>query len=133
MVTLSPPAAIAALSPALSHYFQGFNSEDYETVASLFAPEGVLRPPFEAGILGPEAIQTYLVAEAGGMRATPLEAKNTALGGGQRQVVVTGRVKALVFTVNVQWTFILDSDDAILEARIKLLASLQDLMQFNAK
>jgi hypothetical protein len=131
MVIQTETFAIATVDPVLDQYFQGFNAEDYDTVAFLFDAEGVLRPPFEEGILGPEAIREYLVNEAKGMRATPLEAKVTALEGGQRQIVVKGRVKAMVFMVNVRWTFILNPDDAILDAHIKLLASLQELMQIN--
>ena len=71
------------------------------------------------------------MTEAKGMRATPMEAEVTSLDHGHRQVVVKGRVKALVFKVNVQWTFTLSDEEMILDAQIKLLASLQELMQIN--
>jgi hypothetical protein len=131
MVTQTESFAIATIAPTLDAYFQGFNSENYDAVASLFHAEGVLRPPFEEGIVGPEAILAYLQREAKGMKATPLEAEVTSQEEGQRQVVVQGKVKALVFMVNVRWTFILNEDDAIMDAHIKLLASLQELMQMN--
>lgn len=131
MVTQTTSFAIAMVDPVLGKYFEGFNNEDYERVAALFDAEGVLSPPFEEGILGPEAIQNYLAAEAKGMRATPLRADAVELEDGKRQVVVKGRVKALVFMVNVQWTFILSQENNILDAHIKLLASLQELMDIN--
>jgi len=131
MVTQTESFAIATLEPTLDQYFRSFNSEDYEAVASLFNAAGVLRPPFEDGIVGPEAILAYLKQEAKGMRATPLDAEATPLEQGQRQVVVQGKVKALVFIVNVRWTFTLNDDDSIADVHIKLLASLQELMQMN--
>lgn len=131
MVTQATPFAIAAINPVIGRYFEGFNSENYDSVASLFDSEGILRPPFEEGILGPEAIKNYLADEAKGMRATPLEAEVVVQENGQRRVTVKGRVKALVFVVNVQWTFVLSQSDTILDAHIKLLASLQELMHIN--
>jgi hypothetical protein len=131
MVTQAESLAIATTEPTVEQYFRDFNREAYDAVASLFHAEGVLRPPFEEGITGPDAICTYLKQEAKGMRATPLEVTTTALGKGHRQVVVQGKVKALVFMVNVRWTFVLNEDNLIVDAHIKLLASLQELMQIN--
>jgi len=131
MVTQAATFQIAAVSPVLGQYFENFNRENYGAVASLFDAEGMLRPPFEEGIVGPEAIHQYLATEAKGMLATPLEAEAIALDDNRRQIVVKGRVKALVFLVNVQWTFVLSANNTILDAHIKLLASLQELMQIN--
>ncbi len=131
MVTQTASFAIATVEPVLGQYFEGFNAGEYERVASLFDAEGVLSPPFEVGILGPAAIRNYLATEAKGMRAFPLDAEVAELEDDQRQIIVKGRVKAMGFMVNVQWTFILSQKDAILNAHIKLLASLQELMQIN--
>jgi hypothetical protein len=131
MITQAAPFSVAAIHPALGQYFENFNSGNYDAVASLFDAEGVLRPPFEEGILGPEAIRSYLATEAKGMKATPLEAETMDLEDGCCRIVVKGRVKALVFLVNLQWTFTLNSADKIQDAHIKLLASLQELMKIN--
>ena len=131
MVTQVEQWAIATVDPVIEQYFEDFNREDYAAVAALLNSDGVLRPPFEEGLIGPEAIQDYLMKEARGMRAIPLGTEVQALESGQRHIIITGRVKALVFIVNVQWTFIVNDDNTILDAHIKLLASLQELMQIN--
>jgi hypothetical protein len=64
------------------------------------------------------------------MRAIPKESQTTPTDEG-RQVTVKGRVKTPLFTVNVQWIFDITTADQIQRTEIKLLASLQDLLQFN--
>jgi hypothetical protein len=98
-------------------------------VAALFAADGVLLAPFEATMVGAEAIYTYLQAEAVSMRATPVEVESETAADGTRCVVVRGRVKTQLFTVSVRWTFALTAADTIQSAEIKLMASLQELMQ----
>ena len=46
------------------HYFQTMNAGEYDATAALFAPTGAMHPPFEQPIEGPDAIATYLKAEA---------------------------------------------------------------------
>ena len=113
-------------------YFDSFNRQDFSTTVALFAPEGALLAPFEQPLEGPEPILAYLEKEAKGMEAAPksLEVTTTPEG---RMVVVKGSVKAIVFNVNVAWTFWLDSCDRIQQVQVKLLASLQELMQFQPK
>ncbi|WOD41489.1 nuclear transport factor 2 family protein [Nodosilinea sp. E11] len=130
---------LAAIAPVVDRYFTGFNAEDYHAVADLFGADGVLFAPFEDPIVGAEAVYTYLQAEAIAMRATPLEAEVTPMSGedqslpedGIQQVVVNGRVKTLLFSVSVRWTFVLTAANTIRSAEIKLLASLQELMAFD--
>ncbi len=129
---------LAAVSPSVDRYFTGFNAEDYRAVAALFETDGVLLAPFEEPIVGPDAIYTYLQAEAINMRATPLAvevAPNPAgpspLETSTQPVVVKGRVKTLLFTVSVRWIFELTATNTIQSVEIKLLASLQELMQFD--
>jgi hypothetical protein len=136
--TAEAPLHLAAVSPSVDRYFTGFNAEDYRAVAALFEADGILLAPFEEPIVGPDAIYTYLQAEAINMRATPLAvevAPNPAgpvpLETGTQQVVVKGRVKTLVFTVSVRWIFELTATNTIQSVEIKLLASLQELMQFD--
>ncbi len=136
--TAEAPLHLAAVSPSVDRYFTGFNAEDYRAVAALFEADGVLLAPFEEPIVGPDAIYTYLQAEAINMRATPLAvevapnpAGPTPLETGTQQVVVKGRVKTLLFTVSVRWIFELTATNTIQSVEIKLLASLQELMQFD--
>jgi ketosteroid isomerase-like protein len=131
MLAQSTPLAPATLEAVIDQYFEGFNQENYGEVAALFCDRGLLLPPFEAEIIGPQAIAHYLQQEAQGMRAIPLERQVELLDQGDHQVTVKGRVKTTLFTVNVQWLFLLDPTGAIQRAEIKLLASLQELLQFN--
>lgn len=121
----------AAVNATVDRYFEQFNDQDFEAVAALFAEQGVLCPPFEAGIVGPEAIARYLTAEAAGMVATPLDREISATPTGGHQAVVKGRVKTPLFSVNVRWTFDLSAHHTLERTEIKLLASLQELLQFN--
>lgn len=110
------------------HYFQTMNAADYEGTAALFAPTGVIQPPFEDPIEGTEAIATYLKAEAKGMQLFPREGIAEALEEDQIQVQVKGKVQTSLFGVNVAWIFILNPKREILYAQIKLLASPQELL-----
>lgn len=122
---------LAAISPIVDRYFVGFNAEDYRSVADLFEADGVLLAPFEEPMHGPEAVYTYLRAEAVDMRAVPLEVETATNAEGTPLVVVKGHVKTLLFTVTVRWTFVVSATDKLQSAEIRLLASLQELMQFN--
>ncbi|NMF85864.1 nuclear transport factor 2 family protein [Nodosilinea sp. P-1105] len=130
------PLAANHLLADLSHataerYFDRFNAQDFNAVAALFSEQGVLIPPFEAGIVGPEAIAQYLKAEATGMQAVPVSSEASPCDQGGQQLVTQGRVKTPLFTVNVRWTFAMSAAGTIDRAEIKLLASLQELLQFN--
>jgi hypothetical protein len=121
---------MATMCPVVDRYFAGFNAEDYRAVAALFEPNGVLLAPFEDPIVGSEAIYAYLTAEAVAMRATPMEVDISPADDGAQQVVVKGRVKTRLFSVNVRWTFVL-LENALKSVEIKLLASLQELVQLD--
>lgn len=109
-------------------YFQTMNAADYEGTAALFAPTGVMHPPFEEPIEGTEAIATYLKAEAKGMQLFPREGIAETLEEDQIQVRVKGKVQTSLFGVNVAWIFILNPEREILYTQIKLLASPQELL-----
>jgi hypothetical protein len=134
--TISAGSADAPTPAVIDRYFTGFNQEDYRAVADLFAPDGVMLAPFEEPLQGAEAIYTYLQAEAVNMRAQPKDIQTTLNPDGTQQVVVKGGVKTLLFTVNVRWTFNIASSHRapmgqIQSVEIKLLASLQELMQLD--
>lgn len=124
------PLATATLDAIATRYFEAFNREDYAAVAALFHADGLLCPPFEAGIVGPAAISQYLAQEAAGMRAvvTGLESHDIHPEADHHRVVAKGRVKTPLFSVNVQWTFEIAADGHIRRADITLLAALQELL-----
>jgi hypothetical protein len=109
-------------------YFETMNASDYEATAALFAEMGVMHPPFEEAIQGSDAIATYLNAEAKGMQLFPTKGIAETLEDQQTQIQVTGKVQTPWFGVNVSWTFVLSPEEEILNARIKLLASPQELL-----
>jgi hypothetical protein len=109
-------------------YFETMNASDYEATAALFAEMGVMHPPFEEAIQGSDAIATYLNAEAKGMQLFPTKGIAETLEDQQIQIQVTGKVQTPWFGVNVSWTFVLSPEEEILNARIKLLASPQELL-----
>jgi hypothetical protein len=118
------------LDSVAERYFEHFNQGNYAVVATLFDDEGCLCPPFEDAIVGPPAIAAYLAQEASGMQAILKESRTQITDYG-RQIKVKGRVKTPLFTGNVQWMFDITTADQIQRAEIKLLASLQELLQFN--
>ncbi len=114
--------------PAVLGYFETFNSGDFEATASFFDAEGVLHAPFADPIVGQSAIATYLKTEALGMKLNPQQGLSQTLEDGNIQVQVNGLVQTAVFSVNVKWLFILNSQPAIVSATVKLLASPQELL-----
>jgi len=131
--------AIAGISePVISRYFETLNAADYPATATLFAADGVMCPPFDAEIVGEEAIATYLKAEAKGMMFHPREGLVEPLDGSLNDRLdcethythykVTGKVQTPFFGVNVNWLFVLNPQSEILSVKVKLLASPQELL-----
>ena len=125
--------------PAILNYFGLLNAERYAEAAALFAEDGVLYPPFESGVVGPVAIAYYLETEAQGMRLQPREGiTETDPGDGHgdgapvEQVQVVGKVQTSMFSVNVKWLFTLNAQGHLLSARVKLLASPQELLNLRS-
>jgi|GEM_PF-2340509 len=115
-------------------YFLTFNAGDFGATAALFAEDGVLFPPFEDGILGQEAIASYLQAEASGMTLNPRSAmlvppEDEPTQPGQK-VEVKGTVKTPLFGVPVRWIFRVNAGDRICSVGIQLQASLEELLHF---
>ncbi|MEX0269177.1 ketosteroid isomerase family protein [Leptolyngbyaceae cyanobacterium UHCC 1019] len=113
--------------PTIFHYFETLNAGSFEQTSQLFALEGMLQPPFEAMIIGSEAIAAYLHQEAKGFVLLPQQG-HKVLDSDDAEFLVAGRVQTPWFTVNVSWTFILNSNQQIMLAKVNLLASLQELM-----
>lgn len=114
--------------PVVLRYFETFNISDFQATAALFAEAGAMHPPFEEPLVGPEAIATYLEAEAKEMKLYPRQGIAETLEDGQTQIQVSGKVETRWFGVNVSWLFVLSQEQKILLATIKLLASPQELL-----
>jgi hypothetical protein len=114
--------------PVVLRYFETMNAGNYQATAALFADTGAMLPPFEKPIEGKEAIATYLEAEAKGMQLSPSKGIAETLQDDQIQIQVSGKVQTPWFGVNVAWIFVLNPQQEILNARIKLLASPQELL-----
>jgi Nuclear transport factor 2 (NTF2) domain len=114
--------------PALLRYFTTLNAADFQTTASLFASEGTLYPPFETAIVGRAAIATYLEKEAKGITALPQQQMAQVTETRDSEIKVVGKVQTSLFTVNVAWHFVLNSDSEIVAVRVRLLAALEELL-----
>jgi hypothetical protein len=114
----------------VAKYFQTLAAQDFTATASLFAPEGELRPPFEDAVVGNEAIANYLAQEAVGIKPYPREGIAQYFDDGGVHLKVTGRVQLPWCAVNVAWRFALDRDRQITCVAIDLLATMQELLQF---
>ena len=109
-------------------YFDALNTENYQACADLFATNGMMYPPFEEGIVGREAIVSFLQQEAKGMKLEPERGVSQFLENGDLEVQVVGKVQTPLFGVNVSWLFLLNSQQEIAATKIKLLASPQELL-----
>ncbi|MEA5597483.1 ketosteroid isomerase family protein [Rivularia sp. UHCC 0363] len=112
----------------IEQYFETLNTGNYEKTADLFAQNGVMHPPFESGIVGKDAILSYLHKEAVDIKACPREGASQTLEDNQTQIQVAGKVETPWFAVNVSWLFVLNENLQILDVKIKLLASPQELL-----
>ncbi len=114
-------------SQTILQYFETFNADNFEATSQLFAPEGMLQPPFEAIVTGQSAIAAYLIQEAKGFILLPQQGRKS-LEKDDIEFLILGRVQTPWFTVNVSWTFILNSTQQIVLVKVNLLAALQELM-----
>jgi hypothetical protein len=127
--TASPALTIAGISePVILRYFETLNEEAFEATSQLFAVDGVMQPPFEQPIEGQDAIAAYLHAEAKGLQLQPRRGVARLLEDGCTEVEVSGKVQTPIFGVNVSWLFRLNESKELVFARIKLLASPQELL-----
>ena len=114
--------------PVIIDYFSTINQGRFDQTAILFTIDGKLHAPFEQPIEGREAISSYLVKEAKGMKLLPKQGKFESKENDVERIHITGKVKTTLFSVNVAWYFNLNQARQITSARIKLLASPQELL-----
>ncbi|MGC1308225.1 MAG: nuclear transport factor 2 family protein [Phormidesmis sp.] len=119
----------------IQHYFDSLNQKEFEQVANLFAENGQLIPPFDEPIVGRKAVAQYLRTEANEMTLVPMQCEpidentgDSTLKG--KTFLVRGKVKTALFKVNVAWRFTLNDQAEIIIVKVKLLATLQELIKF---
>ena len=118
-----------ATAPAvIGRYFSTFNAHQFGGTAALFEADGQLIPPFESPIAGRDQIANYLRQEASGMVACPSGYQTALMADDLTQVSVTGHVHAITFKVGVEWIFAVTPSEMLQSARIRLMASLKDLL-----
>lgn len=115
--------------PTITSYFESLNAGNFLATAALFAPDGIMYAPFESGIVGGEAIATYLQQEATGLTAEPREGIAQVQADNTKEVQVSGKVQMPLFGVNVSWLFLLNCQQQIASVTVKLLASPQELLK----
>lgn len=117
----------------IEQYFQALNTEDFQTAASLFATDGVLYPPFHEGVVGQEAIAHYLEEEAKGIKLFPVYYSTQPSELGSIEHIITGKVQTPIFHVNASWHILLNAGLEIQSVKVKLLASLVELMNLGGE
>ena len=123
--------AIAGIEElAIVSYFATINQEEFSQTAALFAEDGKMLAPFAEPIIGRKNIAAYLAEEATGMKLLPLQG---ILETEEERYKVLGKVRTSLFSVNVAWYFTLNCDRQLTSARIKLLASPQELLNLQSK
>lgn len=113
---------------SIVNYFVTMNQEEFGQTAALFAEDGEMLAPFEKPLIGREAISLYLAKEAKGMKLLPKEGTYHPIENNSFQIMVQGKVKTSLFSVNVAWYFNLNANGQITTAKIKLLASPKELL-----
>ena len=117
-------------SQVIHNYFLTLNENKFEEFAALFSPDGVLFPPFESAIVGRDAICQYLQTTGIEVKAFPQSGTVQPENNGITVYQISGNVKTSYFTVNVVWIIELNAEQKIVSAKIKLLATLEDLLRF---
>jgi hypothetical protein len=118
--------------PTILGYIDNMNANDFEAAAHLFAPDGMLQPPFQKPIAGREAILTYMREECQGLKMMPQRGVVDSTEDGYTPIKVTGKVQTPWFGnsvgMNIAWRFLLNSQGQIVFVAIDLLASPQELL-----
>lgn len=114
--------------PTIERYFTTLNAGKFTDTAALFVENGIMHPPLESAILGRKAIAIYLDQEAQDIKAEPQQEVTEQLEHNHIHIQITGKAHTSWCSVNVLWLFILNPQREIMEAKIQLLASPQDLL-----
>jgi len=124
------PITISGINHQLvEQYFQTLNAQDFKGTASLFSQDGELHPPLEEPVVGSSAIAQYLATEAVGMTLFPQQGTIAQQDEGEYDIRVQGYVQTSLFTVNVAWQFLINTENQLQVVVVKLLASWEELAQ----
>ena len=116
--------------PIICKYFTQLNNSEFAATAALFAEQGYLNPPFEKMIQGKDAIAQYLDKEAIGIKYYPEQGEILFSNSLITRYKIEGKVQTNHFMVNVSWLIELNNIKEIMVVDIKLLASLNELLNF---
>jgi Nuclear transport factor 2 (NTF2) domain len=130
METAEPTAIVidGISEPTIIQYFDTLNQGDFAATSRLFTPSGIMQPPFDSPLIGQTAIVQYLQAEAADIKLLPCKGFTQNLENGDTEIQVSGKVQTSLFSVNVSWLFILTPSHELSLAKIKLIASPQELL-----
>lgn len=114
------------------NYMNNLNANDFDTLITLFAPDGALQPPFQRPIVGKEAIMRFFREECQNLKLIPERGVSEPAEDGYTQVKVTGKVQTPWFGaavgMNMAWRFLINPEGKIFFVAIDLLASPKELL-----
>ena len=115
--------------PIIYEYFTKLNNAEFTAVIELFSEQGCLNPPFDKSLQGKGEILQYLEKEAKGIKSYPEQGETTQKGS-LTEYQIQGTVGISGFIFNMNWFIQLNSDQKIMVVEVKLVASLEDLLDF---
>lgn len=114
------------------NYMNNLNANDFDTLITLFAPDGALQPPFQRPIVGKDAIARFFQEECQNLKLIPERGVSEPAEDGYTQVKVTGKVQTPWFGaavgMNMAWRFLINPEGKIFFVAIDLLASPKELL-----
>ncbi|MBW4419123.1 MAG: orange carotenoid-binding protein [Myxacorys californica WJT36-NPBG1] len=114
------------------NYMNNLNANDFDTLITLFVPDGALQPPFQRPIVGKEAIMRFFREECQNLKLLPERGVSEPAEDGYTQVKVTGKVQTPWFGaavgMNMAWRFLINPEGKIFFVAIDLLASPKELL-----
>lgn len=110
-------------------YFTRLNNGEFVATAELFTEQGCLTPPFDQPIQGRSAIAEYLEKEAKEIASYPKWGEKLKQGL-LNEYRIQGTVAISQFVFDMEWFIQLNSAQEIIMLEVKLIASLEDLLNF---
>lgn len=123
-------ANIQGISDSIIYeYFTRLNNAEFTAVIELFSEQGCLTPPFDKSLQGKGEILQYLEKEAKEIKSYPEQGETTQKGS-LTGYQIQGTVEISGFVFNMEWFIQLNSDQKIMVVEVKIVASLEDLLDF---
>ena len=122
-------------NPTVLSYMDNLNANDFDTLITLFVPDGALQPPFQRPIVGQDAILRFFREECQNLKLIPERGVTEPADEGYTQIKVTGKVQTPWFGgnvgMNIAWRFLLNPENKIFFVAIDLLASPKELLNLS--